>query len=166
MISHVDDDLTTRLNHCMRQYLCECTACGGRKSFQFDEPYPEYGDTFIRHCDLCVADTLFTRVLTRKARAEMNSLKEEQQLQEKIRQKCAEYGFSCRFYLESVIITTPIASWQFAYHEKLKTLRHESTVKVNFDTGDPAAMHYQFRNRKMSVDEVIDYIAAHDIKGR
>ena len=46
--------------------------------------------------------------------------------------------------------------------QKLKTLRHESTVKINFDTGDPAAMHYQFRDRKMSNADVIDYIANHD----
>lgn len=148
----------------MRQYLCECTTCRERRSFYFDEPYPAYGETFVRHCDHCDSDKLFSRVLTRKAKVEMNRLQEEQQLQEHIRQKCSEYGFTCRFYLESVIIITPVASWQFAYHEKMKTLRHESTVKVNFDTGDPAAMHYQFRNRKISVDEVIDYIAAHDGK--
>lgn len=148
----------------MRQYLCECTTCGERKNFYFDEPYPTCEDTFVRHCDHCAADVLFIRVITRKAQAEMNRFQEEQQLQEHIRQKCAEYGFTCRFYLESVIIITPVASWQFAYHKKLKTLRHESTVKVNFDTGDPAAMHYQFRNRKITIDEVIDYIAMHDNK--
>ena len=146
----------------MRQYLCECTSCGKRSNFYFVEPHPAYGDTFVRHCDHCDSDKLFTRVLTRKAQAEMNRLQEEQRQQEHIQQKCAEYGFTCRFYFESVIIITPVASWQFAYHEKLKTLRHESTVKVNFETGDPAAMHYQFRNRKITIDEVIDYIAAHD----
>jgi len=60
------------------------------------------------------------------------------------------------------IITTPVATWAFDYHQKLKTLRHESTIKINFDTGDPAAMHYQFRNRKMSNSDVIEYIADHD----
>jgi len=61
-----------------------------------------------------------------------------------------------------MVITTPVARWQFNYHQKVKTLRHESTVKVNFETGKPAAMHYQFRDRKMSWRDVIDYIAAHD----
>ena len=83
-------------------------------------------------------------------------------MQESILDKCFAYDFTCRFYGESVIITTPVATWQFDYHQKLKTLRHESTVKINFDTGDPAAMHYQFRGRKMSNADVIDYIANHD----
>jgi hypothetical protein len=61
-----------------------------------------------------------------------------------------------------VIITTPISSWQFGYHDRLKTLRHESTYKVNLRTGDPAKTHEQFKNRKMSNEEVIEYIAAHD----
>ncbi len=53
------------------------------------------------------------------------------------------------------------------YYQKLKkTLRHESRVKVNFETGDPAAMHYQFRERKMIWRDVIDYIAVHDARGQ
>ena len=78
----------------MRQYLCECTTCGERRSLYFDETFPAYGDTFVCHCDHCDSDKLFSRVLTRKAKAEMNRLQEEQQLQAHIRQKCAEYGFT------------------------------------------------------------------------
>ena len=48
------------------------------------------------------------------------------------------------------------------HHESRKTLRHESTHKINFETGDYAKTHEQFRNRKMTCEEVIDYIAAHD----
>ena len=146
----------------MRQYLCECMTCGWQKNMRFDEPYPRMGDLFPRHCDYCKEDTIFTRTMTRKAQAEMNRIAEENALQESIRDRCAGYGFDCRFYLESVIVTTPVASWQFQYHEKLKTLRHESTVKINFETGDAAWSHVQFRDRKMSNDEVIDYIAKHD----
>ena len=76
--------------------------------------------------------------------------------------RCQQYGFQCRFLYESVIITTPISSWQFGYHESRKTLRHESTVKINFETGDYAKTHEQFRERKMTCLEVIDYIAEHD----
>ncbi len=122
------------------------------------------GDCFPHYCDLCRKEMLFTRVLTRKAQAEINRIAEENALQESIRNKCIFYGFSCRFCGESAIITTPKAMWQFDYHQKLKTLRHESTVKINFDTGAPAAMHYQFRDRKMSNADVIDYIANHDEK--
>lgn len=43
-----------------------------------------------------------------------------------------------------------------------KTLRHESTTKINFATGDYAFTHEQFRDQKMTFEEVIDYIAAHD----
>jgi hypothetical protein len=146
----------------MRQYLCECTVCGWQKNLRFDMPFPELGDRFPRYCDNCREETVFTRVLTRKAQAEINRIAEENALRESIMNKCAAYGFGCRFFGESVIITTQVATWLFDYHQKLKTLRHESTIKINFDTGDPAAMHYQFRNRKMSNSDVIEYIADHD----
>lgn len=146
----------------MRQYLCECMTCGRQKNMHFEEPYPLMGDMFSHYCDYYQEDTIFTRTVTKKAQAEMNRIAEENALQESIRDRCDSYGFNCQFYLESVIITTPLASWQFQYHEKLKTLRHESTVKINFETGDAAWSHVQFRDRKMSNDEVIDYIAAHD----
>lgn len=146
----------------MRQYLCECTVCGWKKNLQFEDSLPKPGDCFLRYCDCCQDETVFTRVLTRKAQAEINRIEGENALQESILEKCAVYGFSCRFFGESAIITTPKSTWQFDYHQKLKTLRHESTIKINFDTGDPAAMHYQFRDRKVSNVDVIDYIADHD----
>ena len=94
--------------------------------------------------------------------AELRAKEEEATLRQGIAKKCEQMGFTCRFVYESVIVSTPISSWQFDYHRRLKTLRHESTVKWNFKTGDPAFTHEQFRDRKMSNDEVIDYIAAHD----
>ena len=94
--------------------------------------------------------------------AELRAAEEEATLRQEIVEKCERMGFACRFVYESVVILTPVSSWQFDYHRRLKTLRHESTVKVNFKTGDPAFTHEQFRDRKMSNDEVIDYIAAHD----
>ncbi len=39
---------------------------------------------------------------------------------------------------------------------------YESTIKVNFKTGDYAKTHEQFRDRKMTCEEVIDYIARHE----
>lgn len=101
-------------------------------------------------------------ILTRKMKAKLRREAEEAELKEKIRKRCILYGMSCKFYLESVIIHSPIAKWQFAYHDRLKTLWHESTVKINFETGDYAAMHNQFRNRRLTCEEVIDYIARHD----
>ena len=92
-------------------------------------------------------------VLTKKIAADLRRQEEERQLQESIVRKCESYGLSCRFLYRLVIITTPVSSWQFDYHE--------STVKINFQTGDPAKVHVQF-SKKMSINEVIDYIAAHD----
>ena len=88
--------------------------------------------------------------------AELRAAEEEATLRQEIVEKCERMGFACRFVYESVV------SWQFDYHRRLKTLRHESTIKVNFKTGDPAFTHEQFRDRKMSNGEMIDYIGAHD----
>ena len=97
--------------------------------------------------------------LTKKVETELRNQKAEEDLQQSIIDCCKKYGFTCRFLYESVIVTTPISSWQFAYHESKKTLRHESTTKINFDTGDYAFTHEQFRDKKMSCEEVSDYIA-------
>lgn len=107
-------------------------------------------------------ETVFARTLTKKTLSEMRRNQAESDLKQSITDYCAQYGFHCRFLYESVIITTPIADWSFGYHERLKTLRHESTTKINFKTGDYAKTHEQFANRKMTCFEVIDYIAAHD----
>ena len=146
----------------MRQYLCECLKCHNQQPYFFDEPFPTAGDTFEQVCKNCDEATTHTRVLTRKAKAEVHAAQEEQALKQSIITRCQQYGFQCRFLYESVIITTPISSWQFGYHESRKTLRHESTVKINFETGDYAKTHEQFRERKMTCLEVIDYIAEHD----
>ena len=146
----------------MRHYLCECTTCHTRQQYAFDEPYPDIGESFLQQCNHCCEMTPHSRVLTRKAMAELRAKEEEAALRRGIVEKCELMGLTCRFVYESVIVSTPISSWQFDYHRRLKTLRHESTVKWNFKTGDPAFTHEQFRDRKMSNDGVIDYIAAHD----
>ena len=146
----------------MREYLCECLNCHNQHPVRFEEPFPKAGDVFEHVCKTCGCITKQTRVLTRKARAEMRTKEAERELRQSIVEKCESYGFQCRFLYESVIITTPISSWQFGYHSSRKTLRHESTVKINFETGDYAKTHEQFHDRKMSCAEVIDYIAAHD----
>lgn len=146
----------------MRQHLCTCLKCGGQNHLNFEEPYPKYGDQFIRCCKHCEADTPQTMSLTKKVATELRKKAAEEELKQSIIDYSGKYGFTCRFLYESVIITTPISSWQFQYHESRKTLRHESTVKINFETGDYAKTHEQFRDRKMTCEEVIDYIAEHD----
>ena len=146
----------------MRHYMCACQKCGEHNNLCFDEPYPQYGAQFIRYCKHCGAETAQTMVLTKKVATELRKQKAEQELKQSITDYCQKYGFTCWFLYESVIVTTPISSWQFAYHENRITLRHESTTKINFKTGDYAKTHEQFRSRKMIFEEVIDYIAKHD----
>lgn len=147
----------------MRHYECECLKCGRKAQIAFQaEPYPEIGDNFSRFCPSCSKETQMTRVLTKKAAAELRRRQEESDLRQSILDRCAEYGFHCRFLYQSVIITTQLSDWCFDYHTPRKTLYHESTTKINFVTGDYAKAHVQFRDRRMSPTEVIDYIADHD----
>ena len=146
----------------MQQYMCICLKCKSNEQFNFDEPYPKYGDEFVRLCRYCQEDTPHTMALTKRIASQLRAEKEELELKETIIKYCESYGFTCRFLYRSVIITTSISSWQFDYHSTRKTLRHESTVKINLKTGNYAKTHEQFRNRKMSCEDVIDYIAKHD----
>ncbi len=147
----------------MRQYECECTVCGTKRQVAFrEEPYPEYGDMVSAFCANCNADTCHTRTLTRKTAAELRRKAEEENLRQSILDQCAEYGFSARFLYQSVIITTSLSDWCFDYHEKLVTLYHESTYKINLQTGAYAKAHVQFSKRKMTPTEVVSYIAEHD----
>ena len=86
----------------------------------------------------------------------------EQELRQSIVERASQYGFSCRFLYQSVVITTPLADWCFDYHGSRITLYHESTVKRNPATGDFAKAHKQFSDRKMNPIAVLDYIAEHD----
>ena len=61
----------------MRQYMCTCLNCGGRNHLRFDEPYPQYGDEFIRFCNHCGTDTTQTMVLTKKIATQLRKLKAE-----------------------------------------------------------------------------------------
>lgn len=147
----------------MRQYECECLTCGKNNQIAFDsEPYPQYGETFIKYCTKCGADTSHTRVLTKRMATELRAAEREQALRQSIVSKCSEYGFQHRFLYQSVIITTPLSDWCFDYHQSRITLYHESTIKINFAIGDYAKAHIQFHDRKITPLEVIDYIAAHD----
>lgn len=80
-------------------------------------------------------------------------------LRQSIADRCAELGFRCRFLYQSVIVMTPLSDWCFDYHERKITLYHESTVKINFATGDYAKAHMQFHARKMTPLVVLSYIA-------
>ncbi|MDD6967058.1 MAG: hypothetical protein PUK18_06105 [Firmicutes bacterium] len=147
----------------MRHYECECLRCSTRKQIAFSsEPYPELGEVFSFECTICKERTNFTRVIGKKASAELCRKHAEQKLRQTISDGCAAHGFQHRFLYQSVIITTQLSDWCFDYHQSAITLYHESSVKINFQTGDYAKSHVQFRNRKMSPLEVIEYIAAHD----
>lgn len=145
----------------MRHYECECLNCHSKQQLAFNEPYPEYGDQFAHFCKFCQNESTFTRVLTRKAQAELRRNQDEADLQSAICDYCKKYGFDCRFYLESAIITTPASMWSFNYHDKEKALRHENRRPVHDDMGGYVKTHEQFR-RQMSWKDVIDYIYRHD----
>lgn len=146
----------------MRQYECKCLNCGRKRQFAFTPPYPQFRETFLRHCAACDSDTVHTRVLTKKTASELRAAAHENALRQSIIDKCTEKGFQCRFLHQSVIVTTHLADWCFDYHEVRITLYHESTIKVNLKTGDYAKAHVQFREQKMKPLDVIEYIAAHD----
>ena len=147
----------------MRQYECVCLSCGNRKQIGFSaEPYPALGQVFSHECGICKEERNFTRVFSKKASAELRRKEAELKLRQSIEDRCALHGFRHRYLYQSVIITTPLSDWCFDYHQRMVTLYHESTVKINFKTGDYAKSHVQFRGRKMSPAEVIDYIAQHE----
>ena len=145
----------------MRHYECECLNCHSKQQLAFKEQYPEYGDHFTRFCKFCDKESSFTRVLTRKAQADLRRKQAEADLKSGICDYCKNYGFKCRFYLESVIITTPASMWSFNYHDKEKELRHENRRLIRDDMGGYVKTHEQFR-RQMNWKEVIDYIYRHD----
>ena len=148
-----------------RCYECVCEKCHKTTSITFkSEPFPEIGEVFNFQCKICGENTAHTRVLTRKAMSELKQVDAEKALKNNIEALCAQHNFTCRFLYQSVIIQTAISSWCFDYHKSKKTLYHESTVKINFETGDPCFAHIQFKNRKVSTEEIIEYIASHDAK--
>lgn len=147
----------------MRHYECICTKCGIKRQILFrNDPYPEINELFLFDCSSCQEKTQHTRSLTRKAIAELRRKQQEADLLTSIAAKCAEYGFQHRFLYRSVIITTSLADWCFDYHDTQIRLYHESTIKINFETGSYAKSHVQFRNKKITPLEVIDYIQQHD----
>lgn len=146
-----------------RHYECECSNCGKKRQLAFhEEPFPEIGEAFLFMCPICDTETEHTRVLTKKAAAELRRKQQEKDLQNAIIDQCTKFGFAYRFVYRSVIITTALSDWCFDYHQSKITLYHESTVKVNFSTMDYAKSHVQFENKKMTPFEVIEYIAKHD----
>jgi len=147
----------------MKAFECMCSECGYITQVTFTNyEYPQLGVQFESYCRQCEADTGFVRVPTRKALAEQKRQYEEQVIQKKIKELCEQYGFGCRFVYQSVVITTPIAEWSFDYHKNKVTLYHESSVKINRETGLYARTHVQFRDRKMNFEDVLKYIATHD----
>ncbi len=147
----------------VRCYECVCKACGTIKQKTFKtEPYPTLDDTFTCFCSICNSDQPHSRTATKKARAENNVRRQENDLKKDIEEACKKYGFTCRFLYQSVVISTPLSDWQFDYHQSKKTLYHESTIKINFTTGDYAKSHIQFKERRISNAEIILYIANHE----
>ena len=62
----------------MREYMCTCLKCGGQNHLRFDEPYPQYGDQFVRYCRHCEEDTAQTMVLSKKLATQLRKQKAEE----------------------------------------------------------------------------------------
>lgn len=149
----------------IRCYECRCKKCERTMQITFkSEPFPVIGEEFYFDCKICGEKTPYTRVLTRKAKADLKRFEDEEKLRQEISTLCARHDFSCRFLYQSVIIKTDISTWCFDYHKKNKTLYHESTIKINFETGEPCFAHIQFENRYISTEEIIEYITSHDAR--
>lgn len=132
-----------------RQIVCQCATCGSRANFTFpSDTCPQYGEHFPHYCTTCACEREHVLVLTRKIATEIRVAEQERQLHDSILALCTHYGFICRFVYQSVLITTPVCNWFFDYHRPRKTLYHESTIKVNFVTGDYAKSHKQFKSEK------------------
>ncbi len=89
----------------MREYICTCPKCSGQNHLRFDEPYPQYGDQFVRYCRHCEEDTAQTMVLTKKLVTELRKQKAEEDLKQSITDYCNKYGFACRFPVGNSHIT-------------------------------------------------------------
>ncbi len=147
------------------QYQCVCCNCGYQRQMNFSRTEaPKDEQVFQSFCERCSAETVWKRVQTKKLLREQKCKEQEKNLRNTIMQLCHTYGFQCRFLYESVIIKTPVCRWQYDYHRAKKTLYHESTTKINFATGNRADFHVQFRDKKISNEDLIAYIAEHDGK--
>lgn len=142
----------------------KCGICGQLRQIPNGERVVlSEGDMLELFCRVCGKDTVHVRVLTKKEQAEIRRNELENSLKKGIVDRCSQYGFSAKFVYQSVVIQTDLSKWSFDYHDGKKTLHHESTVKINFNTGMPAKTHIQFKDKKMTNEEVIDYIYRHDV---
>ncbi len=168
----------------MQQHRYECKVCHTQHLIAFRQQYiPNLSKPFETVCPTCKQITIHKHVPTKKTkssfpRQKMNHQHEQKMprkqgksytckedkpwLRRALANKCKEYGFTYRFLYRSIIVTTPLADWCFDYHLPRITLYHESTAKINFETGNYAKSHVQFRDRKMNPLTVIDFIATHE----
>ena len=77
--------------------------------------------------------------MTRKARAELRALEEENALPERIMRRCALYGFKMRRLYCSAVVITPISKWSLDDHLSEKTQLRQSSYSFNRPAGDPAS---------------------------
>ena len=144
-------------------YTIKCARCGKENPIRVSgADLPDPDAVIVHRCKGCEAETSHSYVLTRKFRTALRQKQKEEEQRQQLRALCEGYGFACRFLFQSVIITTPLSDWCFDYHQSRVTLWHESTIKVNFTTGDAAKAHCQFRERKMTAAQVIEYISEHE----
>lgn len=146
----------------VRNMACICTGCGSDIQVGFDVDFlPDINSTIERMCTKCGCEQKLRFRETRKLLAERRRMQEEQELRERITGLSEQYGFKCCFIYQHVTVTTPVGSWHFNLYGPKKKLFHESTYKVNLQTGNKAFWHLQFE-RKMSYEQLFLYISNHE----
>ena len=146
----------------VRNMACICTVCGSEVQVGFDVDFlPDINSTVERMCSKCGCKQTLRFRETKKLRAQRRRIQEDQELRDHITQLAEQYGFKCCFIYQHVTVTTPVGSWQFNLYGSKKKLFHESSYKVNLQTGNKAFWHLQFE-RKMSLEELFLYVSNHE----
>lgn len=68
--------------------MCTCLKCGSQNGFGFEEPFPKYGDQFIRYCKHCQENTTQTMILTKNVAKELHKKEVERELKQSIIDYC------------------------------------------------------------------------------
>ena len=85
-------------------------------------------------------------------------------LKERIRQTCAKHGFGVVFKEPFACIKTDLSDWRFDYHKERITLLHKNDAPaLDSLTGAVVDYHVQFANYDLTVEQVIDGIADHEV---
>lgn len=83
---------------------------------------------------------------------------------ERIKETCAKHGFGVVFKEPFACIKTDLSDWRFDYHKERFTLLHKNDAPALDNlTGAVVDYHVQFANYDLTVEQVINGIADHEV---